>query len=264
MKQGQRLWTRDELLLAINLYCKLPFGQMHKGNPAIIELAALLNRTPSSVALKLVNFASLDPSLAQAGMSNASQLDRQVWNEFYADWSDRAFESEKLLAETQNITVEELAAEYEPLPPVPAGRVKEQLVKVRVNQQFFRKTIMAAYDNTCCITGLRQPALLVAGHIKPWAEDEANRMNPRNGLALNALHDRAFELGLFTIRPADYVIEVAPAVRAGSRPDAEAAGALLGRFHGQTLRLPARRRFLPDPELLAWHRAKWVGCEVVD
>lgn len=259
MKPGQRLWTRDELLLAINLYCKLTFGQMHSRNPAIIELAGLLNRTPSSIALKLVNFASLDPSLTQAGMSNASQLDRQVWNEFYADWSGKAYESEKLLAEAQHTTLEEVAVEYEILPPVPAGRVKEQLVKVRVNQQFFRKTIMAAYDNTCCITGLRQASLLVAGHIKPWAEDEINRMNPRNGLALNALHDRAFELGLFTIRPEDYVIEVAPAVRHPKRPDAEAAASLLGRFHGQGLRLPARRRFLPDPALLAWHRAKWRG-----
>ena len=259
MKPGQRLWTRDELLLAINLYCKLTFWQLHSRNPEIIALSGLLNRTPSSVALKLVNFASLDPSLAQAGMSNASKLDREVWNEFYADWSGRAYESEKLLADKQHITLEEVAAEYETLPPVPAGRVKEQLVKVRVNQQFFRKAIMAAYDNTCCITGLRQASLLVAGHIKPWAEDEANRMNPRNGLALNALHDRAFELGLFTIRPADYVIEVAPAVLAPKRPDAEAAQALLGRFHGQELRLPARRRFLPDPEFLGWHREKWLG-----
>ena len=253
------MWTRDELLLAINLYCKLPFGRMHSRNPEIIALAELLNRTSSSVALKLVNFASLDPSLDRAGMSNASQLDRQVWGEFYADWSGKAYESEKLLAEAQNITLEEVAAEYETLPPVPAGRVKEQLVKVRVNQQFFRKAIMAAYDNTCCITGLRQPELLIAGHIKPWAEDEANRMNPRNGLALNALHDRAFELGLFTIRPADYVIEVAPTVLNPKRPDAEAAASLLGRFHEQGLRLPARRRFLPDPAFLAWHRAKWLG-----
>ena len=82
MKQGQRLWTRNELLLAINLYCKLTFGQLHKGNPAIIELAGLVGRTPSSVTLKLVNFASLDPSLDRAGMSNASHLDRQVWQEF--------------------------------------------------------------------------------------------------------------------------------------------------------------------------------------
>lgn len=259
MKPGQRLWTHDELLLAINLYCKLTFGQMHGRNPAVIALANLLERTPGSVALKLCNFASLDPSLPQAGMANASKLDKEVWNEFYADWSGRVYESEKLLADTQHITLEEVATEDEPLPPVPVGKEKEQLVKVRVNQQFFRKMIMAAYDNTCCVTGLRQASLLVAGHIKPWAEDEVNRMNPRNGLALNALHDRAFELGLFTIRPADYVIEVAPTVLTPQRPDAEAAAALLGRFHGQELRLPARRRFLPDPEFLGWHRDRWRG-----
>lgn len=132
---------------------------------------------------------------------------------------------------------------------------------MRVNQRFFRKMVLAAYDNTCCITGLNMPALLVAGHIKPWA-DEANRLNPRNGLALNALHDRAFELELFTIRPMDYVIEVAPAVRSGRRPHAQAAGALLGQYHSQGLRLPARPRFLPNPELLAWHRDKWLGSGV--
>jgi putative restriction endonuclease len=258
MKAGQRLWNRDELLLVINLYCKLTFGQMDGRNPSVIQLAALLNRTPGSVALKLANFASLDTSLKQAGMSNASQLDQQVWNEFYADWSGLAFESERLLADKEHITLEEVAAQYEPIPPIPVGRVKDQLVKVRVNQQFFRRTVLAAYDNTCCITGLRQPELLVAGHIKPWAEDVANRLNPRNGLALNALHDRAFELGLFTIRPEDYVIEVSSTVRKAERADADAAGALLGRFHGQELRLPARKRFLPDPAFLAWHRVKWL------
>lgn len=100
-------------------------------------------------------------------MSNASKLDREAGSEFYAAWSGKAYESEKLLATTQHITLEEVAAEYESLPPVPAGRVKEKLVKVRVNQQFFRETIMAAYDNTCCVTGLHQVSVLVAGHIKP-------------------------------------------------------------------------------------------------
>ncbi|WP_026880549.1 hypothetical protein [Hymenobacter norwichensis] len=92
MKTGQRLWTRDELLLTINLSCKTPFGQIHKGNPAIIQLAGLLNRTLSSVTYKLVNFASLDPNLDRVGMANVSHLDRQVWREFYADWSGRALE----------------------------------------------------------------------------------------------------------------------------------------------------------------------------
>ena len=259
MKAGEKLWTRDELMLGINLYCKLPFGQLDRKNTEVIALAGLLGRTPSSVAMKLGNFAGLDPSLSQTGLIGASKLDRQVWSEFYADWSGKAYESEKLLAETKHITLEDVAADYEPLPPMPAGKERERLVKVRVNQQFFRKSIMAAYNNTCCITGLCEPSLLVAGHIKPWAEDEANRMNPCNGLALNALHDRAVELGLFTIRPADYVIEVAPALLASKRPDAAAAAGLLGRFHGQGLRLPAKPRFLPDPEFLAWHRAKWLG-----
>ena len=51
MKAGQKLWTRDELVLAVNLYCNLPFGKMHKLNKQIMEFAELIGRTPSSVAL---------------------------------------------------------------------------------------------------------------------------------------------------------------------------------------------------------------------
>jgi putative restriction endonuclease len=39
MKEGQQLWTREELILAINLYCKIPFGKMHHRNPLIIAFA---------------------------------------------------------------------------------------------------------------------------------------------------------------------------------------------------------------------------------
>ena len=68
MKEGQKLWTRDELILAINLYCKLPFGRLHRLNPQVINLANLIDRTPGSVAYKLVNFASLDPALKARGI----------------------------------------------------------------------------------------------------------------------------------------------------------------------------------------------------
>lgn len=81
MKEGQKLWTRDELILAANLYCKLPFGRLHRLNPDVINLASLIGRTPSSVAFKLVNFASLDPSLKARGIkgaSNAGKLDRMI------------------------------------------------------------------------------------------------------------------------------------------------------------------------------------------
>jgi len=120
MKQGQTLWTKDELTLAINLYTKLLFGQIHQGNPLIIELANLIGRTPGSVALKLVNFASLDPVLKQRsikGMSNASKLDKEVWDEYMQRWDEKYMEGEVLLAQKKHTTVEKLYAinldEYE-------------------------------------------------------------------------------------------------------------------------------------------------------
>jgi putative restriction endonuclease len=54
-------WTREHLLIALNLYCKLPFGKLHRGNPIIVEVAAKMGRTANSLAMKLCNFASLDP-----------------------------------------------------------------------------------------------------------------------------------------------------------------------------------------------------------
>lgn len=85
MKKGQRLWTREELIITLNLYYKTPFGRLHKGNPDVINLSKLIGRTPSSVAYKLVNLASLDPSLKKRGIkgaSNASKLDKVIWMNF--------------------------------------------------------------------------------------------------------------------------------------------------------------------------------------
>ena len=166
MKEGQRLWTRDELILAINLYCKLPFGRLHRLNPEVINLSNLINRTPSSVALKLVNFASLDQNLKERGIkgaSNASKLDNEIWNEFFNHLDILPYESEKLLAQFEHKTVEQLNnIPEEELPKV--GKIRERVVMVRVNQSFFRSTILAAYNNTCCITGINQSELLIAGH----------------------------------------------------------------------------------------------------
>jgi putative restriction endonuclease len=62
-------WTRNDRLIAFALYCRTPFGKMHSRNLEIIKLAGLLGRTPSSLAMKLVNFASLDPAITSTGRS---------------------------------------------------------------------------------------------------------------------------------------------------------------------------------------------------
>ncbi|MDI6722453.1 MAG: HNH endonuclease [Candidatus Aenigmarchaeota archaeon] len=250
MKTGQRPWSRDELILAINLYCKLPFGKLHRHNPEVIKLAHLIDRTVNSVALKLVNFASLDPSLQARGIkgaANVSKLDREIWNEFSNNWNTLPFESEKLLAKKSRSSIERLNEINESELPRD-GKVREQLVKTRVNQAFFRKSILASYNYTCCITGIQQNELLIASHIKPWGIDEENRLNPRNGITINALHDKAFESGLITITE-DYRIRISSILIKQAKN--EAVVEYFIRYDNKAIILPTR--FLPDPEFLKYH-----------
>jgi putative restriction endonuclease len=249
MKAGQRSWTRDELILAINLYCRLPFGKLDQRTTEVKQLAKLINRTPGSVSFKLNNFASLDPSLQARGIKgaqNTSKLDKIVWDEFYNNWADLPFESEKRRATLLKTSVEKINEIDEA--NLPKGKERERIVKTRVNQRFFRDMIMAAYNDTCCITGLRNRELLVAGHIQPWGTDEGNRLNPRNGLAINYLHDKAFEIGLITITE-KYMIKLSKALK---RDSEKSNNNFFGKFDGRKIKLP--RRFLPDIEFLRNHQ----------
>lgn len=252
MKQGQSLWTREELILAINLYCKTPFGKMHKTNPAVIELAALIGRTPSSVGLKLGNFASFDPTLKARGIkgaSNASKLDKAIWDEFYNNWDEALLQSEEMLAQKQHTTIEKInEIDLEQLPK--DGKEKERLIKTRVNQSLFRKIVLATYNNKCCITGLSQSELLIASHIVPWSKNESIRLSPMNGLCLNALHDKAFDSGLIAIRPEDYTIILSDKLKQKKliNPAFESNFIV---YEKQSIILPDK--FLPEPEYLDYH-----------
>lgn len=252
MKPGQSLWTHDELILAINLYCKLPFGKMHKTNVAIIELAELIGRTPSSVALKLGNFASFDPTLQARGIKgafNASKLDKVIWDEFYNNWDEALLQSEVLLAQRNKTTIEKInEIDINNLPK--DGKEKERLIKTRVNQSLFRKIVLATYNNQCCITGLSQPELLIASHIVPWSKNESIRLSPMNGLCLNALHDKAFDSGLIAIRPDDYTIILSDKLKQKKLISPSMESSFLS-YEKQSIKLP--NKFLPEPEYLDYH-----------
>lgn len=251
MKVGQKLWTREELVLAINLYCKIPFGKLHSRNPEIVHFSKTIGRTPSSVALKLVNFSSLDPSLKLRGikgMGNVSKLDSAVWSEFYNNWDVALFESEELLAKKEHTTVERLnKITINDLPK--EGKEKERLVRVRVNQSIFRKVVLATYNNSCCISGINNSELLIASHIVPWSKDEKNRLNPMNGLCLNALHDKAFDAGLITISASDYTIKVSSKLKSKNAPKSIEENFI--KLDGKEMLLPDK--FLPAKELLKLH-----------
>lgn len=248
MKKGQRLWTRDELIVTINLYCKTPFGRLHRSNPEVIELSKLIGRTPSSVAFKLVNFASLDPSLQKRGIKgarNSSKLDRKIWNEFYNNWESVAFESETLRARFEGDSIEDTI--FKEISKKITTTERKIMVKQRINQSFFRSMILASYNSTCCITGMKIPELLIAGHIKPWSLDAKNRLNPQNGIAINNLHDKAFEIGLMTI-DTNYKIKIASELL-NSKDDY--VQKYFKPFHEKEIILPSK--FLPDTRFLEYH-----------
>ena len=246
---ASRGWTREELIVAFNLYCKIPFGRIHIRNPAVIELARAIGRTPSAVSWKLANFARLDPALRKrniAGATHGARAEVEIWNEFSDNWERLAFESERLLAQVGGHSSGLVEA-----PEFPEGTTRAAIVRARVNQGFFRAAILACYGARCCITGLRIPQLLTASHIVPWAVDVKNRTNPANGLCLNAFHDRAFDCGLLTITP-DFKVMVSPVVRKHTR-DLATQDFLL-RFADASISLP--RHFLPDASFLRYHNEK--------
>lgn len=193
----RRRWEEEELIRVLVLYCDIPFGQIHSRNPLIVKLSEEIGRTPSAVALKMVNFASLDPTISQKGMSNVSALDKSTWDKFLKNIDHYL---------TQTLDKPECSNGFEECPQ--AEYVIESTshdteavssVILRRGQDRFRRAVLASYNNRCAISGIDDPRLLVASHIAPWATNVGRRLDPRNGICLNALLDRAFDAGVFSI-----------------------------------------------------------------
>lgn len=243
-------WSRDELVLALYLYCQIPFARTKANNPEVIRLATILGRTPSSVARKLGNFGAFDPLLAKQGISgltHASRMDREIWQEFYGRWDNLVAESQCLLSTLPVVTTPLVQKEL-PIISRPDGPTERPAtILSRLCQSFFRKAILSSYESTCCVCGIDLPQMLVASHIVPWAANKESRSDPENGLCLCALHDKAFDRGLISIKTSLEII-VAPSVKSSK---SEFAKYSILNFQDKRIMLP--RRFPPKSEYLQWH-----------
>ena len=246
-------WTRQQLLVAFALYCRLPFGRLHYRNPEIVAMANAIGRTPSSLAMKLTNIASLDPSITSTGrkgLSGASAADRAMWDEMNSDWERFAIESQQAVAEVTHpsISIPDAPIIDEGIGIMRTGYNRVVETTARVGQSFFRSAVLSAYNERCCITGLAIPALLIASHIIPWSDNPAHRLNPRNGLALSALHDKAFDTGIITIQE-DLTILVSSNYQWTENIFFTSS---IADYNGKAIYRPDK--FAPDPEFLAYHR----------
>ncbi len=243
------IWTREQLIMALNVYCKIPFKDVKEWHPIIKKYAPLIGRTTTALKMKVGNFGRFDPVLRAkgiVGLSNGSKADEVIWNEFWGNSEKLAYESERLFAERAGKTIEEYAAiDTRSIPP---GKDREVVVHQRVNQNFFREVVLTAYLNQCCITGITNTTLLEACHISGWVDDVNNRTNPKNGLCMNPLFHRAYDKYLLGVTP-DYTIVVSEQMLDGVKD--ENFLSYLRNIQGRRIIMP--EKFSPDKDLLARH-----------
>lgn len=161
-------WTRPQTLAALHVYLQLPFGQLHQRNPKIKQLAAWIGRSSGSIALKLVNLASLDPLIVasgRVGMANASALDRKIWNELQANWDTVALEA---------------AAEYEA-------------------QRFRYASTKPVFVKRCC-QATTQPAASVDCGMKNWSLQATSSLGVRTPTT-DSIHKTGFAYRHCTTEP---------------------------------------------------------------
>jgi putative restriction endonuclease len=156
------------------------------------ELASLVNGVHAPLTEK---FAGRQAYLFELGEERTFAL-RAVVQRANKDLS-------QLITFLSDIAVSE---EKEPLPEAamqPAGDTEAAvLVRARKGQGLFRARV-ANYSSKCRVTGVAEPSLLRASHIKPWSKCESNeeRLDGANGLLLSPHVDLLFDKGLLTFRP---------------------------------------------------------------
>lgn len=247
-------WTREETIVAFNVYCKIPFKSSSKTHPLIIKYAKLLGRSSSALNMKVGNIGRLDPDLKERGITgliHGAKMEEDVWNEFYGNPDLLAFESEKIIAQISNQSIEDSAAIK--TDDLPEGIERTTIIRQRVNQSFFRSAVMSAYNFKCCISGINAPQLLDACHIVNWSEDINNRTNPKNGLCMNPFFHKAYDKNLLAITPDMLVIVSEELFQSATE---KSFFNYLKEINRRKIIIPDK--FLPQRELLALHYDKFI------
>ncbi len=235
--------------MALNVYCKIPFKDVKESHPIIQKYAPLIGRTPVALKMKVGNFGRFDPNLRAkgiTGLEHGSKEEENIWNEFWNNPEMLAYESERLFAQRAGKSIEDYVSLD--IHTLPQGEERETVIRQRVNQNFFRTSVLCAYLNQCCITGITTTTLLEACHISSWADDKSNRTNPQNGLCMNPLFHRAYDKYLFAVTP-DFKIVISEHLI--SKTKDELFLHYLREIQGRNIIMP--EKFTPDKNLLAKH-----------
>lgn len=248
-------WSREQEIVALYMYCLIPFNKVSGNNPHIAKMAKIIGRpNANSLKAKIGNFGKFDTNLVAVGLGHSSHLDEEIWNEYNGRWQDLEVDALKLIEKFQHTNHEEQTE----IPFIPIGKEREVVIKQRINQSLFRNMVLSAYNNTCCITGLARPELIEACHIIDWADDEKNRINPCNGLAMNVLFHRAFDklyLGIST----DLRVIISDKLYDGLKgKDKDKTYEIFNPYNGKNIMLP--KKFKPNIEFIEKQYTKFTNA----
>lgn len=206
-------WTRDELILALDLYFRVDPSHVSKTHPEIIALSKLLNdlpvdrgmmadehfRNPNGVYMKLCNFLRLDPSYTGKGLVAGSHLDETIWDEFAANRElltktsaaiRRTYHDERAAA-FRTSTIDEPEEEFR------EGKILTRLHKVRERNphlvQRKKEAIRAKTGTLCCevcdfnfaeVYGVLGEGFAECHHIRPLSELTTSKTTRLDELAI--------------------------------------------------------------------------------
>lgn len=153
-------WKRDELILALDLYFRLEYGQMDGKHPEVHKLSRLLTqfseevyeRIVNSIPLKLANFKRFDPQYTGKGMKSGSKLDGAIWNEFVNDRNGLKREAEKIRTRIKHQTL--ISTSIENIPDEQKIRTEggmKVFISKRVERNVKLRNQAIAIHGTCCM-----------------------------------------------------------------------------------------------------------------
>jgi hypothetical protein len=222
-------WSREELILALELY--LARGIVDDRSAEVIELSKKLGklaaveqinpqvfRNPNGVAMKLGNFAALDPNYSGKGLRGGGKNDKVIWDEFadnpYA-LAQAATQIRANLKATEQNTVNELVKESESTEFQTETREDTRVriassIVSRRGQNAFRQSLLNAYSGKCAFSDYNAADALEAAHILGYLGKESHHIC--NGLLLRADIHTLFDLGLLAVQAKMMIIDVAPAL----------------------------------------------------
>ena len=241
-------WTEDEFILTLELYFRIPFGRISKSNPDIIKLAKLIGRTPSSVGMRLCNFAHHDPNLNAGGLSGGGKNCALYWDKYVNNLPqlkiDAALSRIRIIETINNSSIS-------------MQRLKEvdRLVEDMYNFKF-QDIVLSNYNKRCVITGMAIPSLVTACHIIPSSIDEETNLKADNGICLTILHAKSYVEGLIGI-DGNYRLHISPKLKQYAFENGYSTN--FKRYENQVLNFN-NVISKPNPDYLNWHMQTVYQC----